>query len=434
MLATIGFIMIAVIIFMLIQEKITPAPIFIITPLIAALLAGFGLPEIAKFIQSGVGTTSNIAILFIFSIIYFSVMGDVGMFDPFVNFLVKKAGNNVVFVTVSTCLIAIISHLDGALASTLLITIPAMLPIYKRLNMRPVVLLVIIGAAMSIMNLLPWGGPTARVAAITKVDVNALWQTLIPVQITGIFIAIAFSAFMGIVEKRRGAGLEAADMDAVAEVTQVDPKVEALKRPKLVWFNTVLTLGVIYLLCFTKIPAYSAFMIGLAIALVVNYPKAADQSSRIKAHAANALSMASILLASGIFLGVLSGTKMMDAMAKAMIMVVPDFLGPYLHLIMGALAVPVGMMLGTDSFFFGLTPLAIGVGAKFGISAANMSNAMLIGKNYGVLTTPHAATTFLAVGLAGVELKELLKFCTPLLWILSIISLVVAIVLGVVTI
>ncbi|XEQ94051.1 Mg(2+)/citrate complex secondary transporter [Sporomusa carbonis] len=105
------------------------------------------MPEIAKFIQSGVGTTMPIAILFIFSIVYFGVMTDVGMFDPFVNFVVKKAGSNVILVTIATALIAAIAHLDGALASTPLVTIPAMLPIYKKLNMRPVVLLVIIGAA-----------------------------------------------------------------------------------------------------------------------------------------------------------------------------------------------------------------------------------------------------------------------------------------------
>jgi CitMHS family citrate-Mg2+:H+ or citrate-Ca2+:H+ symporter len=321
-----------------------------------------------------------------------------------VNLLVKMAKTNVVLVTIATAIIAILGHLDGALASTLLITIPAMLPVYKRLNMRPLVLLVIIGAAMSIMNLLPWGGPVARTAAIAKVDINAFWAELIPLQIVILGVVLLFAAFMGVVEKRRGAGLPAgAEFNLAAET--IDPKIAALKRPKLVWFNCLLTLGIVSLLCFTKIPMYAAFMLGLSIALVVNFPNAKDQAARFKAHAGEALPMASILLGAGVFLGVLTGTKMIDAMASTLINIIPDALGPYLHVIMGLTAVPVGMVLGTDSFFFGLVPLAMQAGAKFGIDPFNMAKIMLIGKNYGVLVTPHAATTYMAIGLAGVELK-----------------------------
>ena len=438
MLAFIGILMVVVIIYCLMQSKATPSVVFILVPIIAAFLAGFSFDQISGFIKSGVTTTWSIAVLFIFSIVYFGVMSDAGMFDPLVNYLTEKAGANVIMVTVATALIATISHLDGALATTLLITVPAMLPIYKKLNIRPVVLLVIIGAAMSIMNLLPWGGPVARTAAITKMDVNLLWQSLIPLQIVGLIIVVGFAAVMGIMEKRRGAGLKAGvkleDGSEEIKAEELDPKVLALKRPKLVWFNILLTVGVIALLCLTKVPLYGAFMIGLALALLVNYPKASDQAARIKAHAAEALSVPAILLASGIFLGVLSGTKMLTAMATAIINVIPAFVGPYLHIVLGIFSVPIGMLLGTDSFFFGLVPLAIGVGSQYGIEPTNMAKAMLIGKNFGVLVTPHAATTYLAIGLAGIDIKELLRFCTPLLWLVGIISLACAVVMGVVVI
>lgn len=435
MLAIAGFLMIAIIVYLLIQSKITPTPVFTIVPLVAAVAVGSSFPEIIKYIQAGVATTMPIAILFMFSVIYFSVMSDAGMFDPLVNFLARKAGNNVIAVTIATAVIATIAHLDGALAATLLVTVPAMLPLYKRMNMRPVILLLIIGAAMSIMNLLPWGGPVARTAAITKMDINVLWHSYIPLQIAGVVIVLLFAALLGFIEKRRGAGLQSGNAgEYVASTATLDPKVEALKRPKLVWFNVLITLGVIGLMCFTKIPLYAAFMIGLAIALVVNYPNVKDQNERMKAHAANALSMATILVASGVFLGVLSGAKMMDAMANTMLSIIPSFVGPYLHIVLAFFGVPIGMLLGTDSFFFGLVPLAISVGTKFGIDPVNMANALLITKNYGVLTTPHAATTYLAIGLAGIELKELLYYCLPRLWALSLVSLVIAILMGIVTV
>ncbi|CAK7015702.1 MAG: hypothetical protein DELT_02250 [Desulfovibrio sp.] len=385
-------------------------------------------------IGKGVTKTMPIAVLFIFSIVYFCVMNDVGMFDPLVNALVRMAKSNVILVTVATSIIAILGHLDGALASTLLVTVPAMLPVYKRLNMRPLTLLVIIGAAMSIMNLLPWGGPVARTGVITGVPVEELWHTLIPLQVVCCIVVVIFAAFMGVIEKKRGAGL-AVNADGSFDMTapEEDPKTAALKRPKLVWFNCLLTLGVIALLCFTKIPLYFAFMIGLSIALVVNFPKAKDQSSRIKEHAASALPMASILLASGVFLGVLTGTGMIKAMAEMFIRIIPDFLGPYLHIVLGVFSVPIGMVLGTDSYFYGLVPLAMEVGKNFGVDPLNMAYTMLIGKNFGVLVTPHAATTFLAIGLAGVELKDHLKFCTFWLWILAIVTLLISFVMGIVT-
>ena len=225
---------------------------------------------------------------------------------------------------------------------------------------------------------------------------------------------------------------EALAAGQTAVVEEIDPKVAALRRPKLLWFNILLTVGVIGLMCFTKIELYAAFMMGLAVALVVNFPNPKDQTARMKAHAPEALQMATILISSGIFLGVLNGAKMMGAMAQSMLHIIPTFVGPYLHIVMGVLSVPIGILLGTDSFFFGVVPIAISLGENFGIKPIDMANAMLIAKNYGVLVTPHAATTYLAIGLAGVELKELLYYCTPRLWLLACISLVSAILLGVI--
>ena len=436
-LGFLGLLMIVIIVWALIQSKTNPVPIFVIVPIIAAVIAGFGPEDIFKFIQTGVSKTWSTAVLFIFSIVYFSLMSDVGLFDPMVNYLAKKAGNNIMLVTIATAMIAVIGHLDGALASTLLITIPAMLPIYKKLHIRPVVLVCIIGAAMSIMNLVPWGGPVARTGVVLNADVNALWQDLIPLQGVGLVILLVFATYMGMVEKLRGAGLnptgEAALLDSSivpADSNATTADIEAMKRPKLLWFNGILTLIVILLLCFTKIPLYGAFMFGLAIALIVNFPGAKAQAKAIKMHADTALTMPMILLASGVFLGVLSGTKMMDNMASMLIALVPDFLGPHLQTVFGIFGVPIGMLLGTDSYFFGLVPLAISVGQKFGVNPQDMAMAMLISKNYGVLVTPHAATTFLACGLAGIEIKDMLKFCAPRLFVMSLISLACGAMLG----
>lgn len=440
-LGIVGFIMVVAIVAILVSGKGQPVPLFVFVPIIAALAAGFTPAEIFTFIQAGVGKTWSTAVLFIFSIIYFSMMNDVGLFDPIVNFLVKKAGNNTVMVTISTALLAIVSHLDGALASTMLITIPAMLPIYKKMHMRPVVLVCIIGAAFSVMNLLPWGGPVARTGVVLNVDVNEIWHRLIPLQGVGIVITVLFATYLGLVEKRRGAGVmpvpnskAAALADGDEELSTDDKLSDAdakfMKRPKLLWVNALLTVGVIGLLCFTKIPLYGAFMLGLALALLINFPNSKDQARAMKMHAATAVSMPMILLASGVFLGVLNQTGMMQSMAEMLVAIVPNFLGAHIQTVLGAFAVPIGMLLGTDSYFFGLVPLAINVGQEFGVDSMDMAMAMLIGKNYGVLVTPQAATTFLACGLAGISIRRLIIYCTPYMVVLSWISLAIAALLG----
>ena len=56
------------------------------------------------------------AILFIFSVCYFSVMNDAGLFEPLVKGLVKMAGSNITLIMIATSLIAVVAHLDGACA------------------------------------------------------------------------------------------------------------------------------------------------------------------------------------------------------------------------------------------------------------------------------------------------------------------------------
>ena len=155
MAAAIGFLMIIVIVALLLKGKMSPIVVLAIVPTISALILGFVPTDILGFIADGIKTTTSNGILFIFSVIYFGVLSDTGLFDVIVNWLVKKAGNNVIAVTVVTAMIATIAHLDGTTAVTVLITIPAMYPVYKRMNIDARILLCITGACMGVMNLLP---------------------------------------------------------------------------------------------------------------------------------------------------------------------------------------------------------------------------------------------------------------------------------------
>lgn len=433
MLAVLGFATIIMIIVLLLRNVTVPALAFAgvstVTTAILVLTGTFTVKEMGEFIASGVAGVHSTAALFIFSVLFFGIMTDVGMFDRIINALMKRVGNNVVGVALMTCFIAMIGHLDGGGASTFLITIPAMLPVYKRLRMRPTTLLLICVTAMGVMNLLPWGGPTMRSATVLGVEPNVLWMQLLPMQIVGIFIAVGTAIFWGIVEKKRGAG---ENDTVVVEYAEEKAEQEAeLARPKLFAFNAVLTLAVIICLVFVKVPSYYIFMVGCVLALLVNYPGAKLQNKIIKSHSGPALMMASTILAAGVFLGVLEETEIMNHMANVLAAFIPQSMGRFLPLIIGILSVPLTLLFCTDSYFFGLLPVLIGIGNQFGVDPAHTAIAMVVCRNCATFISPVVPATFLGVGLAGVEIKDHIKTCFFWIWGVSILCLIAGLVLGI---
>lgn len=438
MLAAIGFGIIIVMMYMILTEKALPAVCFVFLPILGALLAGFSITDIAGFVKTGVGTTWSNAILFVFSIIFFGVMNDAGLFDKLVDALLRVAGANVVMIMVATAVIAIIGHMDGATASTYLITIPVMLPIFKRLNLRPTVLLLLVSAATGVMNLVPWGGPTIRAATAIGVEANDLWVSMIPMQIFGVVVTLMLAVFFGIVEQRRltAAGTVISAGGSLAEMTGNENNGSygagdaSLKRPKLLLFNFILTLGVIALLVWNVFPSYAVFMFGMLIALMVNYPDIKIQQQRIQAHAPGCIGLVVTLIGAGVFLGVFANSGMIEAMTNFLIALLPAALQKYLHIIISILGAPIGMIMGPDPYYYGVLPIIAGTVERFGITATQVAHAMLIGENVALAASPCVPTTFLAMGLAGVELKDHIRFSFKWLWGISILMMIFALVIG----
>ena len=328
-LALLGFATVIAVIVLLLRNVTVPALAFVsvstITAAILVATGAFTLDEMADFIKEGVKGVHGTAILFIFSVLFFGVMTDAGMFDKIIGALMKKVGNNVIGVTLMTCLIAIIGHLDGGGASTFLITIPAMLPVYKRLHMRRETLLLICVTSMGVMNLLPWGGPTMRAASVLGVEPNDLWGQIVPMQVVGLVLAVGTAIFWGFQEKKRIAKLGDAAVEDASKYDDSDSeeKNNELARPKNFIFNVILTLAVIIVLVMDIFPSYYVFMVGCALGILVNYRGKKLHNSIIKSHAASGLTMASTIMCAGVFLGVLSKSGIMEKMAIMMAGVIP---------------------------------------------------------------------------------------------------------------
>ena len=431
MLSIIGLIAILTIIILLISNRVTPIVALVLVPIVAAVVAGFGAEEIGEFFKTGLGSVMNVVVMFIFAILYFGVMQDVGLFNPLINFMIKISRGNIIAVAVATVVIAAVAHLDGSGASTFLITIPALLPLYKRLRMSPYLLLLLVGMSASIMNMVPWAGPLGRAGSVIDMDPTALWRPLIPVQLTGLAMLIVLAVLLALREKRRIAKLPPLAEELV-EVEEADVLASELARPKLLWVNALLTIGVIAMLVKGIVPAGFVFMVGLSIALPLNFRGVDNQMARVKAHAPSALMMASIILAAGSFLGILNGTGMLDALATDLVKILPVAVVPFLHIIIGIFGVPFDLALSTDAYYFALLPIVEQIVTGFGVSSVSAVNALVIGNIIGTFVSPFSPALWLALGLAGLEMGKHIRYSFVIMWLFSITLVIFAIAIGVI--
>jgi CitMHS family citrate-Mg2+:H+ or citrate-Ca2+:H+ symporter len=443
MLTAIGFLTILGVLALLLTSRATAVVALIIVPIIAALIAGFGLEEIGEFVGSGLADVVGVTAMFVFAILYFGVMSDAGMFDPIVRRILNFAGRNPVTIVLATAALGMVAHLDGSGATSFLITIPAMLPLYKELGMSRLVLATTVGLAVGVMNVVPWGGPTARAAATVGVDANELWIPLIPAQIVGILSVFGIAYYLGRREKRRladetaRAGFEDRSEygGPPVDATERSQEQRELLRPNRFWINVGLTALVVAALVAAVAPPEVIFMVALVLALIINYPGLQTQTARIDAHARGAVLMASTLLAAGVFLGILEESGMIESMASATASVLPDVFAPLFPIITGVLAVPMSLVFGPDPYYFGVLPVLAGVAEQFGISPTVMAQASIIGEEtVGFPISPLTGSFYLLVGLAEVNIGQHIRHMLPWAWLVSLIMLAVAVILGVIPI
>jgi CitMHS family citrate-Mg2+:H+ or citrate-Ca2+:H+ symporter len=216
----------------------------------------------------------------------------------------------------------------------------------------------------------------------------------------------------GLRERKRLAALPADAVDEEAtgeEVLREQMDGEDHRRPKLFLFNLVLTLTLLGLLMAGSIPLVILFMGAFAIAAAVNYPNLQQQKERIAAHAGNAMATVSLVFAAGIFTGILTGTKMVDAMAGSVIAILPPELGPYMAPITAVLSMPFTFLISNDAFYFGMLPVLAKSAAEYGLTPMEIARASLVGQQIHLLS-PLVASTYLLVGMSGIELGDHQKF------------------------
>jgi CitMHS family citrate-Mg2+:H+ or citrate-Ca2+:H+ symporter len=443
MLALLGLCTIVLLLAAILTKRMSPLVALIVIPVTAALIGGFGF-DTGKFVLSGLQNLAGVVGMFVFAILFFGIVSDAGMLDPIIDRILATVGTRPSRIVPGTTLLALLIHLDGSGAVTFLITIPAMLPLYDRVGIDRRILACAASMAAGV-NFLPWTGPMIRASAALKLPIPEIFSPLVPVQAVGLLFIFAVSYWLGLREERRLAlaprpsGLApagaAASPDVLAPATRALSESErALRRPGRFWANIALTVAVLGTMVFMaeKIPPALMFMLGTAVALLINYPNVDAQRQRIDAHAKAAILMASILLAAGVFTGIMQGTGMLKAMAQAGVSFVPPEMGRHIPFALGLVSMPLSMLFDPDSFYFGVLPVVAEVAHHLGVPPVQVAQGALLGQmTTGFPVSPLTPATFLVCGLTGIDLADHQKFTFPFLLAASVVMTLACVLLGV---
>ncbi|MEU6916320.1 CitMHS family transporter [Streptomyces olindensis] len=457
MLTILGFAMIATFLVLIMMKKMSPIAALVLIPALFCVFVGKGA-NLGDYVLDGVTDLAPTAAMLMFAIVYFGVMIDVGLFDPIVRGILKFCKADPMRIVVGTALLAAIVSLDGDGSTTFMITVSAMYPLYKRLKMSLVVMTGVAAMANGVMNTLPWGGPTARAATALKLDASDIFVPMIPALLVGLLFVFVLSYVLGVRERRRlgvltldevldeeketetvlvgaggsgrgkvsmrkgatggaGSGTDAENSENTDDAGDsadddgfqgLDPNRPTL-RPKLYWFNALLTVTLLTAMIMEWLPIPVLFLLGAALALSVNFPHIPDQKARLAAHADNVLNVSGMVFAAAVFTGVLQGTGMVDNMAKWMVDVIPGSMGPHMALVTGILSLPLTYFMSNDGFYFGVLPVLAEAGAAHGVSPLEMARASLVGQPLH-MSSPLVPAVYVLVGMAKVEFGDHTKF------------------------
>ncbi|MEU3789714.1 CitMHS family transporter [Streptomyces fructofermentans] len=227
-----------------------------------------------------------------------------------------------------------------------------------------------------------------------------------------------------------GGAREATDAEGDVRLQGLDPDRPTL-RPRLYWFNALLTVVLLTAMITELLPIPVLFLLAAALALTVNFPHIPDQKDRLAAHADNVLNVSGMVFAAAVFTGVLQGTGMVDSMAKWLVDGIPEGMGPHMAVVTGVLSLPLTYFMSNDGFYFGVLPVLAEAGAAHGVPPLEIARASLVGQPLH-MSSPLVPAVYVLVGMAGVEFGDHTRFVVKWAALTSLTVLAAGILFGII--
>ncbi len=427
LLTVFAYAMMVVFMYVIMKKKMSPFTALVLIPLAFALVAVLtGVIQdvnIGTLVREGLfgnnskdkltamKGTAETGVMLLFAILYFSLMLDSGLFDPITNKMIRYAKGDPMKVLVATAIVAAAVSMNGDGTTTTLICCSAFVPIYKKLDMKLMNLGVLVILQNTIMNLLPWGGPTARAMSVLGVEADILGY-LAPGMVLSILYVIFFVARgMGKKERARLGVKELTEAELDELTTISDPEVLAIRRPQNFWINAVMTIVLIgWLVAGSFIKAIEVkpmvlFLIGTGLAMMINYPDLKTQSKRIGENAGDAVQVVLLVFGAGVFMGLFQGTGMAKALTDSIVHIIPQQLAGFWSLIIALISVPGTFFLTNDGFYYGVLIPFAEIGRQYHFTDMQMALASLMGQAFHLLS-PLVAFIYLLLRLTGLDMGE----------------------------
>lgn len=427
MLALLGFSTIAIFLFLIITKRLSVITALVIVPLWAGIIAGFSPKELGEMMLAGMKQVAPTGILLTFAVLYFATMLDAGLFDPVVAFIIKYVKGDPLKVILGTAILTMVVHLDGDGTATFMIVLSAFLPIYKQLKINRLILPCIVALSVGPMHLVPWSGTSARAISTLKSDAVHIFNPNIPAILAGLAWVLFVAYFLGTKERKR---LGVVDF-AYNHQENLTENERSLRRPKLIILNAILTISLIVVLIKGLIPAPVLFLLASMLALLINYPRLTDQQKVLRGHGMNIFLVSSMIFVAGIFSGILTGTKMIDAMANELVSLIPQHHANLLPLLTAITSLPASILFTPDAYYFGVVPILSQTATQFHLDSLEIGRAALLGQmTVGFPISPLTASTFLLIGLTEVDLGEHQKFTFKWAWGTTLVMTIMALLTG----
>ena len=446
-----AYVMMAIFMYIIMKKKMSPFTALVLIPLIfAIILVATGQVQdvnIGTLIRQGLfgnnskdkltamKGTAETGIMLLFAILYFSTMLDAGLFDPITNKMIRFAKGDPMKVLMATAIVAAAVSLNGDGTTTTLICCSAFVPIYKKLDMKLMNLGVLVILQNTIMNLLPWGGPTARAMSVLGVEADILAYLAPGMILSVLYVIFVVARSMGKKERARLGIQELTDAELDELTTITDPEVLEKRRPQNFLINAILTIVLIgWLVAGSFIDAIEVkpvvlFLVGTGLALMINYPDLKAQAKRIGDNAGDAVQVVLLVFAAGVFMGLFQGTGMATALTNSIVQIIPQQLAGFWSLIIAIISVPGTFFLTNDGFYYGVLIPFAEIGRQYGFTDMQMALASLMGQAFHLLS-PLVAFIYLLLRLTGLDMGEWQKESAKYAAVIFVIFVVTIVLMG----
>lgn len=432
--AIIGAIMMIIIIVLLMKKVIPMIPAFTFIPIMTLFVMGYKPSEFEEILGGTVkGAMTGTALILMFSITFFSFISETGVFDTIISAIIRIAHGNVFFILFATVIVASVAQVDGSMITTYVITLPALLGLYKKMKLDRRILLLLTAYVTVAFNP-PWASSLNQNALIAGIDVFDLFSYIYPIVFIIYGLIFCTCIYFGIQHRKQYGVIQVEDEKTLNEGKNANP----LNRPKLFWVNCALIIGLLVCVNVSGLPTYVSFMIFFGLVLLIDYPKTSDQAILFRKTAPTYLNPVMLIVAIGVLVGMLNNTGVMKNFSEGLLALVPISMLRYTHIIFALLIVPVCQFVPYQ-VYMALYPFLIGIGTACGIPPQIVMAPFALNLIFGTCCSRYVAQTHLGIGLIAGEsestedlMDSFIKWSFPKCLLLNTLTILICVVLGIV--